>query len=350
MSKAEQIVWRKARAAGAGTMAVRLTDEMCGYVLSRIIIDLGLSAGFPEISHELPDFFRTEPAQLHSDVADPQALFERLAHGVPDAQTYFSCLVSLLKSRLKYANILSGQPLPTLDQVGPRSLLQYGSISGRALATFLFWRKWFFDIDNRAGQETGYLFEPVIAASVGGVPFTASKSPVKSHRDGKGRQVDCLLDKNAYEVKIRVTIAASGQGRWREELDYPIDCKASGYRPVLVVLDGTANAQLTELIAAFIREGGVAYVGVDAWKHLESLAGATMARFLDIYVRAPLARLLAEAPDSPLPEMTARDFGSSISIIVDGEELRIVRAPKVTDDDGDKLPDDVGADLPTAVE
>ena len=28
----------------------------------------------------------------------------------------------------------------------------------------------------------------------------------------------------AYEFKLRVTIAASGQGRWKEELDFPSDC------------------------------------------------------------------------------------------------------------------------------
>ena len=38
-----------------------------------------------------------------------------------------------------------------------------------------------------------------------------------------------------------MTIAASGQGRWKEELDFPADCKASGYVPVLVVLDREAG-------------------------------------------------------------------------------------------------------------
>lgn len=348
LSKAEIHVWRKARAAGAGTMAARLTDDMCGYILACIVQDLGLSTKFPDAAKELPPFFETGPARLTAGIADPLALFERIVHGVPDAITYFSCLASLLRSRLKYANILAGQPLPTLDQVGPRGLLQYGSLSPHALVAFLFWRKWFFDIDNRAGQETGYLFEPVIAASVGGVPFSGSKSPVKSHRDGKGRQVDCLLDQDAYELKIRVTIAASGQGRWREELDYPIDCKFSGFRPVLVVLDGTPNPKLKELVDAFEREGGTTYVGAAAWTHLESLAGQTMARFLDIYVRTPLARLLEDASELPLPEISARDYGTAISITVAGEELRIERAPVPTDDGADELPDDADEDLPAA--
>lgn len=58
------------------------------------------------------------------------------------------------------------------------------------------------------------LFEPILAAALGGVPFPAKKSPVKRAEDPtKGRQVDCVVDRDAYEFKIRVTIAASGQGR-----------------------------------------------------------------------------------------------------------------------------------------
>src|SRR5665213_2841670 len=123
LSKLEMTIWRKARATGAGSMAARLTDDMCAYLLARTILDLGLSTRFPNVPVEIPDFFEIEPARLVVGVGDPTALFERLVHVVPDALTYFSCLVSLLKSRLKYANILACQPLPTLDQVGPRSLL-----------------------------------------------------------------------------------------------------------------------------------------------------------------------------------------------------------------------------------
>ena len=83
----------------------------------------------------------------------------------------------------------------TIDQVGPRGLLQYGSMDANLLAGFLRWRKWTFDIDNRAGQESGYLFETIIAAAVGGVPASAKKSPVRRRKDpNKGRQVDCLRE------------------------------------------------------------------------------------------------------------------------------------------------------------
>jgi hypothetical protein len=60
-----------------------------------------------------------------------------------------------------------------------------------------------FDIDNRAGQETGYVFEPIIAYAIGGIPYSAKRSPIKRGGIGPlGRQVDCVVDNRAYEIKI----------------------------------------------------------------------------------------------------------------------------------------------------
>ena len=282
-----------------------------------------------------------------SRIVDPRSLFERLLKLDSDADMYYACLATLHKARLKYETILETQPVPTLEQVGPRGLLQYGKLSPRALAGFLFWRKWFFDIDNRAGQETGYLFEPVIASAVGGIPVPASKSPVKRHREGgKGRQVDCLLSKKAYELKIRLTIAASGQGRWREQLDYPTDCRMSGYIPVLVVLDSTPNPKLTELADSFRREGGEVYTGNEAWEHLDSLAGPTMARFLDKYVRTPINQLLKDAPDT-FPDLFAKMGANNITIAIGDEVLHIARRPEPADaDEPNELPEDVSDEVP----
>jgi hypothetical protein len=44
--------------------------------------------------------------------------------------------------------------------------------------------------------------------------------------------------------------------------------------------------------------------------------------------------------------MIARDQGTFFSITVAGEELRIQRAPKPTDGDGDEIPEDLASDLP----
>lgn len=232
-----------------------------------------------------------------------------------------------------------------MDQVGPRALLQYGKLESGALAAFLFWRKWLFDIDNRAGQETGYLFEPIIAAALGGTPASARRSPVKRRSDPtKGRQVDCIREadgvKLAYEIKLRVTIAASGQGRFREELEFPDDCKASGYVPVLVVLDPTQADKLTTLRERFEAAGGKAYIGADAWAHLESEAGDPMGTFLDKYVRRPMEHVLAAEPaeKQSLPELRLRMKPTLFEVEVAGSTLSVERAPDaaaVDDQDGD---------------
>lgn len=349
LSKVQQSIWERSRAIGAGEQAVILTEGTCAYLVGRIVLDLHLHTHFPEVPANLPEFFASRDVDaLTLQRDDSRQLFERLVALAPDADTYYACLTTLHKARLKYQRILQTQPISTLEQVGPRALLQYGQLSPRALAGLLFWRKWFFDIDNRAGQETGYLFEPIIAYSIGGVPAPAGKSPVKRHRArSKGRQVDCVLGQKAYEFKIRVTIAASGQGRWREELEYPIDCKKSGFVPVLVVLDSTPNPKLAELVVAFQRHGGETYLGNAAWQHLESLAGANMAMFLEKYVRSPLDELLKDGTIE-LPVFTARAKGEHITLVLGEEEFVIQRhSPSVSEEVlEDQFPDDIADQLP----
>lgn len=195
--------------------------------------------------------------------------------------------------------ILSAQPMPTMVQVSPRSLIEYGRINTEALASWLTWRKFFYDLDNRSAQETGYLFEPILAAAIGGEPKSASAKVVRRSNDSsKGRQVDCwkvMPDGKplAYEFKLRVTIAASGQGRFGEELQFAEDCANSGAVPMLVVLDPTPNSRLTDLQAAYKAKGGHAYVGDAAWAHLETEAGGTMATFIEKYVRRPVIEISA---------------------------------------------------------
>jgi len=329
LTQSQKSLIERAQAAGGGELGTGLSNNACGFLVATMIRDLGLIDRFPEIADkDFPGFFEeTDPRKLELQGLAFLDLIERLIALVPDADTYFACLATLQKSRLKYARILEHQPIPTMDQVGPRSLLQYGQMSPRALAGFLLWRKWLYDIDNRAGQETGYLFEPIIAHSIGGASFSAARSPVKRHKnESKGRQVDCIRQKLAYEIKIRVTIVASGQGRWREELDFPIDCQTSGFKPVLVVLDPTPNPKLAELVAAFQGAGGKTYVGDAAWRHLEGAAGRVMSLFLEKYVQAPIQQTLASTPDG-LPDITFK-MSDSVFCVLCGEEIaEFVRAP-----------------------
>jgi len=215
--------------------------------------------------------------------------FLLLKHNIRDFETYFANLCEIHKHRVKFKLILEKQKLPEVEPIVPRCLLEYKLIPSETLASWLVWRKWLYNIDNRSAQETGYLFEPILASAIGGVPFSATKSPVKRLNDSrKGRQVDCIYDKLAYEFKMRVTSAASGQGRIKEELDFASDCHSSGYTPILLVLDPSSSNRLDELVAEYSKYGGSTFTGNDAWNHIEEKAGPVMGKFVKKYVRVPL--------------------------------------------------------------
>jgi len=325
LSVAQKAVVNRAISAGS-ELGAGLNEQQCAYIAARVSHDLGHRV-LPEPAI-LADFFgERDLSVLILDGVPFLQLFENLCGHVKDAETYFDCLSALHKRRLKYQRILENQPIPTMNQVGPRGLLQYGTLESHALAGWLFWRKWLFDIDNRSGQETGYVFEPIVARCVGGEPFPARKSPIKRvDGSGKGRQVDCIFGDRAYEIKLRVTIAASGQGRWGEEKDFPADCEASGFIPVLLVFDDTQADKLDELSAVFKNHQGEVLVGAEAWAHLEELAGPTMAIFLEKYVRTPLKDLLEHAPPrDDLPNLSLSLKGNRLSIEIGGDTLLITR-------------------------
>lgn len=182
--------------------------------------------------------------------------------------------------------------MPHMDQIGPRSLLEYGQCETALLANWMVWRKWIYDIDNRSAQETGYLFEPLLASCLGGETVGARNSPVKRlDSDGiptnQGRQIDCFVPSTnrTYELKLRVTIAASGQGRFGEELSFAEESKAAGFTPVLLVLDPTPSHRLTELSEKYLACGGVFYHGEEAWNHMQEEAGIIISVFIRKYIK-----------------------------------------------------------------
>lgn len=158
---------------------------------------------------------------------------------------------------------------------------------------------------------------------MGGTPYGARKSPIKRRGDAsKRRQVDCIVDQTAYEFKLRVTIAASGQGRFGEELDFAEDCRASGFRPVLLVLDPTPSQRLDDLEREYRRVGGEAKIGDDAWRHLEERSGPTMATFVEKYVRRPITCLDDYAKRLLDLEVSARADGSEILFALGDKEQK----------------------------
>jgi hypothetical protein len=298
-----------ARILGHGDDRVALPENEIFCLLAQCCRDLGISASvsqLPDLSVAPPgsDYYRIPLAWFQIPQAGcPSAtvLLESLACCVAreaDFRLYFENLATLHKRRLKYQRILSTQPKPTMNQIGPRSLLEFGGVDDALLASWLVWRKWILDVDNRAAQEIGYLFEPVLASCLGGEAVGSRNSPVKRLNErgeptGEGRQIDCYDGENqlAYEFKLRVTIAASGQGRFAEELSFPRETLAAGLTPVLIVLDPTPSPRLDELIAAFKMNRGKCHIGPEAWAHMESKAGKTMTVFLERYIRPPLTEM-----------------------------------------------------------
>ena len=121
-----------------------------------------------------------------------------------------------------------------------------------------------------------------------------------------------------------MTIAASGQGRWREELDFPADCRESGYTPILIVLDPTANPKLDELASTFEAANGETYIGDDAWQHLEDAVGEVMSLFLEKYVRIPISQTLASLPED-LPDVTFKMDEDTFSVTIGDEYVAFPR-------------------------
>lgn len=352
LSKAQQSAYIKNIRVLAQPQATNMSDETVAALIcltARDIVACGLvpRSGFPEIPDDLfvladyatslPELYDTASASAFGLRTKelPIALYEKLVTcGISDLDTYFFSLAKLHRRRWRYENILSTQSFPRIEQVGPRAMLQYGQGDPRALAVLLTWRKWIYDIDNRAAQETGYIFEPALAGALGGQSISPNSSPIRRLNDAsKGRQVDCLVENPsgrwAYEFKIRVTIAASGQGRWKEELSFPREARAAGFTAVLVVFDATDNYRLSELSKAYRDNGGAAYTGEEAWRHVESRSGTIMGLFVDKYLRAPLAALLHHEPaHNALPSIEFSMSDRRITITVQGSPpLVIARKP-----------------------
>lgn len=133
-----------------------------------------LAQGFPRIIRQItpegdyydtPESWFTENIMLESH--DHIKLMRLGSTQISDFYSYLKCLCELHKRRRKFSIILSRQSIPSIVQIAPRVLLEYGHRDPRALASWLVWRKFFYDVDNRSAQETGYLFEPILAEAIG---------------------------------------------------------------------------------------------------------------------------------------------------------------------------------------
>lgn len=317
MNKSQKDFYKLFSEHGAGDAKVTITPAEVMMLTVRAVSDLGL---MPECGSRImediaaKDFYEVTAGDIDSlPAVSADACFEYMrACGVTDIDnvlfSYLKNLCDLYRRRMKYRCILRSQPFPAADQIVPRSLLEYGSCDNRLLADWLEWRKWIFDIDNRSAQETGYVFEPILAGCLGGESVSAKNSPVKRIDDngdvtGKGRQIDCYIEdaKEVYELKMRVTIAASGQGRFNEEMSFPLEADRAGLTPILVVFDGTESELLAKLKKRYADCGGRCYIGKEAWSMLQERAGKEMGVFINKYIYPPIhsmEKVLGAEPES----------------------------------------------------
>lgn len=284
------------------------------------------------------DFYSITPAMIDSlpELREEDAFRLLELIGATDINDimylYMKNLSELYRRRFKFYNILKTQPFPSPEQIGLRCLLEYGNCSDELLFSWMTWRKLIYDIDNRSAQETGYLFEPILASCLGGESVSHKNSPVKRIDDNgnatnEGRQVDCYIEeaKEVYELKLRVTIAASGQGRFGEEMSFPYEARRAGLTPVLVVFDSTPSALLDKLKEKYEQEGGHAVIGEAAWAELSQKAGNEMGRYILKYIKPPIAKM--EQICSTIPadiKLSATDTSLSIKSI-DGNVYCIPR-------------------------
>ena len=305
---------------------ISMRDREMARLVSVVLRDLHHESLIPEWARDIPvgGYYDVPLAWFTRDEARPfdfYGFFESCCKAVLNFKVIFKCITNLHRRRRKFEVILREQPLPTMEQVARRGLLEYGGMPVEALASWLTWRKWVYDVDNRSAQETGYLFEPMLTESLGGRTVSATASPITRTGDStKRRQVDCIVEvgdtRLAYEFKDRITIAASGQGRFAEELSFPADCAASGFTPVLMVMDPTPNAKLTAITKAFKDADGQVYLGDEVWRHLADLSGVEIANFVKQYIKDPIE-------DIAVRERNLLDFGLSYRTGSDGDTITV---------------------------
>ncbi len=328
-----------ARRLTSGLLFVEVSWQAIGRLALRVALDRGYDFEERFGRQDVPEFFEVvDPADWERPGVDTPEAVDWLIQKDRQNAVYLELLIRLFARRLKYRRILSTQAFPTSDQVGPRMLLEHGLLDEGALSSLVVWRKWMMDVDNRAGQETGYLYDAIVARALGGTSYGARKSPIlrkptkPGDRSPGRRQVDCVVEDGescfAYEVKIRITDAASRQGRLKEELSFPADCAFSEHVPRLLVFDPTPCETLQQVVAAFEEHGGEVFLGGDAYEHIEATAGPAQAEFLRRYVAEPLERYEDTLPDfgagRALADLHLAATPDTITVSLDGFDPYVI--------------------------
>ena len=308
ITKQQRAFYRTFAQHGTGNAMVELAPKDIVLLIHIAYYDVNEEVAdwfLPEYTNiAMTDFFTITPQMIENlpDLNEDDAIFYLQKSAATDTLNviylYLKNLSELYRRRFKFYNILKTQPFPTTEQIGLRCLLEYGNCSNELLFSWMMWRKLIYDIDNRSAQETGYLFEPILASCLGGESVSHRNSPVKRIDDNgnptdEGRQSVCYIADahEVYELKLRVTIAASGQGRFNEEMSFPFEAHRAGLTPILVVFDSTPSALLDKLKDKYLAEGGRVFIGDDAWNELINRAGDEMGKYILKYIKPPITQM-----------------------------------------------------------
>lgn len=325
---------------GIGDSQVKISSSELAMLIVLTMQDLHLPVLEKYMAFDIADvkgFYYIDSTDVRNlpPISDKEC-FEMMQYcGATEADSisflYLKNLCDLYRRRAKFNNILSSQKFPSANQIMPRSLLEFGHCDNKLLSDWLQWRKFIYDIDNRSAQETGYVFEPILSSCLGGESVSAIHSPVKRIDESgsvtmRGRQIDCYLPEEGevYELKMRVTIGASGQGRFSEEMSFPYEAMKAGLTPILIVFDDNPSSLLNKLCKRYEECGGQFYIGESAWSMLKDKAGKEMALFIDKYIYPPLAAMESEMQALP-DDIVLSSRGNSITISNKNSEYKLFR-------------------------
>ena len=198
---------------GALAKIVALVEQICATekTLTTVTPEMRLTDDIFDTSA----YWFFEPLEFE-DFVD---LYLEAEQKIDDFPAVFELVYEVVKRRLRFQWIEENQELPVSEQLANRAVLENGFKDAKSTIANILWRKFWGTIDNRSAAEAGYLTEKVITSCLCGQSYSDKDSPITRFGEGEvGRQIDCIVEDFAYEVKTRITGAASGRGRSRDEL------------------------------------------------------------------------------------------------------------------------------------
>ena len=137
LSTAQSSTYQAILNPGSSSQAVRLSADHVRALIYIAARDTGVD-GLPDPTSTVPGLFDDDFDLTFSFPGPPpRQLFELALSLNAELETYVGCLATIHKFRLKYRQVLSTQSFATMDQVGPRALLQYKQLDNRSLAALL---------------------------------------------------------------------------------------------------------------------------------------------------------------------------------------------------------------------